>query len=70
MSGLTWAVWNRLEANLNHQSMSKATWYRLTQVIWQAIEAVRDDRDHEYALQLLAAKQSIIVVADGASGFC
>lgn len=66
MSGVTWTVWNRLEANLNSQSLSKATWYRLTQDVWKAIEAVRDDCTAAYIQQLLAANQSIVVVADGA----
>ena len=66
MSGVTWTVWNRLEANLNSQSLSKATWYRLTQEVWKAIEAVRDDCSNAYIQQLLAANQPIVVVADGA----
>jgi hypothetical protein len=35
MSGVTWTTWNRLEANLYSQSMSKATWYRLTKKVWK-----------------------------------
>ena len=66
MSGVTWTTWNRLEANLNSQSLSKATWYRLTQDVWKAIEAVRDDCSNAYIQQLLAANQPIVVVADGA----
>jgi hypothetical protein len=66
MSGVTWTTWNRLEANLNSQSLSKATWYRLTQDVWRAIEAVRDDCSNAYTQQLLAANQPIVVVADGA----
>ena len=73
MSGVTWTVWNRLEANLNSQSISKATWYRLTQHVWKTIEAVRDECSNAYVQQLLAANQPIVVVADGAwshRGFC
>ena len=66
MSGVTWTVWNRLEANLNSESLSKATWYRLTAQVWKAIEAVRDDCSNAYIQQLLAANQPIVVVADGA----
>ena len=66
MSGVTWTTWNRLEANLNSQSMSKATWYRLTKKVWKAIEAVRDDRERAYIEELLTANQPIVVVADGA----
>ena len=66
MSGVTWTVWNRLEANLNSESLSKATWYRLTAQVWKAIEAVRDECSSAYVQQLLAANQPIVVVADGA----
>ena len=66
MSGVTWTVWSRLEANLNSESLSKATWYRLTAQVWKAIEAVRDECSDAYVRQLLAANQPIVVVADGA----
>ena len=66
MSGVTWTTWSRLEANLNSESLSKATWYRLTAQVWKAIEAVRDDCSSAYIHQLLAANQPIVVVADGA----
>ena len=66
MSGVTWTTWNRLEANLNTQSMSKATWYRLTRKMWKAIEEVRDDCNTVYHQALLVANQPITVVADGA----
>ena len=68
MSGVTWTVWNRLEANLNSQSLSKATWYRLTQDVWKTIEAVRDDCSNAYVQQLLAANQPIVVVVLTARG--
>ena len=61
MSGVTRTVWNRLEANLNSQSLSKATWYRLTQDVWKATEAVRDDCSTAYTQQLLAAKNPYIL---------
>ena len=66
MSGVTWTTWSRLEANLNSESLSKATWYRLTAQVWKAIEAVRDDCSNAYIQQLLVANQPIVVVADGA----
>ena len=66
MSGVTWTTWNRLEANLNSQSLSKATWYCLTQEVWKAIEAVKDESEAAYTQQLLAANQPLVVVADGA----
>ena len=66
MSGVTWTTWNRLDASLNSQSLGKATWYRLTQEVWNAIETVKHDRDTAYTQQLLAANQPIVVVADGA----
>ena len=66
ISGVTWTTWNRLEANANSHSVSKATWYKLTQEVWQAIEAVRADRDTAYTEQLLVANQPIVVMADGA----
>src|SRR6185437_14381811 len=66
MSGVTWTTWNRLEANLNSQSLSKSTWYRLTQDVWKAIETVKVDREAAYTQQLLVANQPIVVVADGA----
>jgi hypothetical protein len=62
----SWTTWNRLEANLNSQSLSKATWYRLTQEVWKAIEAVKDESEAAYTQQLLAANQPLVVVADGA----
>ena len=66
MSGVTWTPWNRLEADLNSESLSKATWYRLTAQVWKAIKAVRDDCSGAYIRQLLSANQPIVVVADGA----
>jgi hypothetical protein len=66
ISGVTWTTWNRLEANANSHSVSKATWYKLTQEVWQAIEAVKADRETAYTEQLLVANQHIIVSADGA----
>ena len=66
MSGATWTTWNRLEANLDSQSMSKPTWYRLTQKVWKAVEAVRDDCDKAYAQELLAASTPLVVITDGA----
>jgi hypothetical protein len=66
ISGVTWTTWNRLEANANSHSVSKATWYKLTQEVWQAIEAVKAERETAYTEQLLVANQHIIVSADGA----
>ena len=66
ISGVTWTTWNRLEANANSHSVCKATWYKLTQEVWRAIEAVKADRDTAYTEQLLVANQPIVVAADGA----
>jgi hypothetical protein len=66
MSGLTWTMWNRLEANVNTCSMYETTWYRLTKKVWEAIEDVKNDREAAYAQQLLDANELIDVVADGA----
>jgi len=66
MSGVTWTTWNRLDASLNSNSLSKATWYSLTQHVWKAIETVKADRETAYTEQLLAINQPIVVVADGA----
>ena len=66
MSGMTWTVWNRFEANVNSQSMSKATWYRLTQKMWKAIEAVKEDCENAYVQKLVAANKPTVVIADGA----
>jgi hypothetical protein len=66
MSGLTWTQWNKLEANLNSHSMNKSTWYRLTRLVWDAIEAVKETREAAYCEQLLQAGESIVVCADGA----
>ena len=54
------------DASLNSSSLSKATWYSLTQEVWKAIETVKDDRDDAYTQQLLAANQPLVVAADGA----
>jgi hypothetical protein len=66
MSGTTWTAYNRLEANLNSHSLNKSTWYSLTQHVWKAIEAVKSNCETEYAQQLVAAGQPIVVMADGA----
>jgi hypothetical protein len=66
MSGFTWTMWNRLEANANTHSMDKRTWYRLTEKVWDAIEDVKDDREAAYSQQLLDANEPIVVIADGA----
>jgi hypothetical protein len=66
MSGVMWTVWHHLEANLDSESFSKATSYRLTAQVWKAIEAVRDECSNAYVRQLLAANQLIDVVAAGA----
>ena len=66
MTGVTWTTFNRLEANLNSHSLSKSTWYSLTQHVWETIEAVKADCETAYAQQLVAAGQPIVVMADGA----
>jgi hypothetical protein len=66
MSGVTWTTWNRLDASLNSHSMNKSTWYALTEEVWKAIEAVKEDREAAYIQQLLTANQPIVVIADGA----
>ena len=66
LSGATWTMWNRLEANANACSMRKSTWYALTEQVWQTILAVKADRETAYTEQLLTANQPIVVAADGA----